>query len=105
MLPVRRAFTASRLANALSTLLLLLLTSCAEGEPKEEKTDAGGSTANIDRCGGACTEVELCVEDKEGKYGCARICANQLRCWSGCCLPLEETGYNVCRPNNYCFTE
>jgi hypothetical protein len=104
MSPVRRAFTATGLIHAFSTLLLLVLTACAEGEPME-RVDAGGTTAKVDHCGGACTEVELCVEDKEGKYGCARICANQLRCWSGCCLPLGDTGYNVCRPNNYCFAE
>ena len=59
-----------------------------------------------DQCGGLCTEVELCVADKEGNFGCARICANQLRCWSGCCLALEDdSGYNVCRPTNYCYAE
>jgi hypothetical protein len=56
-----------------------------------------------DPCGGKCDNVQLCVQDAEGVYGCAMICANQLRCWSGCCLALEGTGYNVCRPSSYCF--
>ena len=64
--------------------------------------DAGPTVA--DACGGKCTEVELCVPDNDGVYGCARICANQLHCWSGCCLPVGND-YNVCRPTNYCYAD
>ena len=65
----------------------------------------GSPASTQDACGGLCTEVELCVKDNEGRYGCARLCANQLRCWSGCCLPVADTPYNVCRPTNYCYAE
>jgi hypothetical protein len=60
---------------------------------------------NLDPCAGRCNEAELCVADATEQYGCARICANQLHCWSGCCLPLDDTGYNVCRPTGACFPE
>ena len=88
----------------LSVLALLFFASCGEGETMTMAPDAA-IAAVLDPCGGRCTEVELCVQDKEMNYGCARICANQLRCWSSCCLPLADTGYNVCRPSNYCYAE
>jgi hypothetical protein len=93
----------SRGRRAFTTLLVLLFTGCAEGEPMVPPDSA--TAATVDACGGRCTEVELCVQDRESQWGCARICANQLRCWSGCCLPLGDTGYNVCRPTNYCYAE
>jgi hypothetical protein len=83
-------------------LLLTVLAGCGDGGAGHEPPEPA---AKLDPCGGLCTEVELCVPDRDGNHGCARICANQLRCWSGCCLPLGETGYNVCRPTNYCFPE
>jgi hypothetical protein len=96
----------SSVRRALLTLLLLFASAC-EGE-SAPSPDAAPARAR-DACGGLCTEVELCVADKEGKFGCARICANQLRCWSGCCLPLDDSsghpGYNVCRPSNWCYAE
>jgi hypothetical protein len=102
----RRSFFADRLARACATFVLLFLTACDEAETVDAPApDGGGMIAKLDRCAGACAVEELCVEDRDGKYGCARICANQLRCWSGCCLPLGDTGYNVCRPNNYCYAE
>jgi hypothetical protein len=57
-----------------------------------------------DPCGGRCSEVELCTTDGDEPL-CARICANQLRCWTGCCLPLADTEYNVCRPARACFAD
>jgi hypothetical protein len=56
-----------------------------------------------DRCGGTCSEAQLCVPDAQGAYACAMICANQFHCWSGCCLAFGDSGYNVCRPNSACF--
>jgi hypothetical protein len=87
----------------LSVFALLFFASCGEGE-MSTATDAGHAMV-LDHCNGRCTEVELCVQDNESNHVCARICANQLRCWSGCCLPLGDTGYNVCRPTNYCYAE
>lgn len=78
----------------------LLLAACGEEEPA---IAARSNTTKVDPCDGRCSEVELCAPDTEGQHACARICANQLRCWSGCCLPLGDTGYNVCRPTDYCF--
>jgi hypothetical protein len=97
----------SSVRRALVTLVLLVAGACdAEGPPSAP--DAAPARP-ADVCGGLCTEVELCVADNDGKFGCARICANQLRCWSGCCLPLEAStghaGYNVCRPSNWCYAE
>jgi len=63
-----------------------------------------GPSAERDPCGGRCDVTELCVEGAPGIHECARLCANQLRCWSGCCLPLGDTGYNVCRPRDLCFS-
>jgi predicted small lipoprotein YifL len=83
-------------------LTLASLGACGEDEPLPL---APAAVVSADQCGGRCTEVELCAQDAQGQYGCARICANQLRCWSGCCLPLGDTGYRVCRPTNYCFAE
>jgi hypothetical protein len=98
----------SSVRRAVLTLVLLVAGAC-DGEAPATTTPDAGTARPADLCGGMCTEVELCVADKEGKYGCARICANQLRCWSGCCLPLEDSsgypGYNVCRPSNWCYVE
>ena len=95
-----------RLVQALlSVFAMLFFASCGEGEMMMTMPPDGGIVAVLDPCGGRCTEVELCVQDKESNPVCARICANQLRCWSGCCLPLGDTGYNVCRPTNYCYAE
>jgi len=91
------------LRGLVSGFALLFFASCDEGN-MVMAPDAGHA-AVLDPCGGRCTEVELCVPDKESNFACARICANQLRCWSGCCLPLGDTGYNVCRPTNYCYAE
>jgi hypothetical protein len=93
-------------AAACFLTLAFLVASCGEepADPPPPPMHAPEVTApNPDSCGGSCSEVELCVQDAEGKYGCARICANQFHCWSGCCLALGSTGYNVCRPNDYCF--
>jgi hypothetical protein len=57
----------------------------------------------LDPCGGRCSEIELCAKNDDGSYGCATICANQLHCWSGCCIHLDGTNYNVCRPSNICY--
>jgi hypothetical protein len=83
-------------------MLLAVLAAC-DGDGAESHPPA--PVAKIDPCGGVCSEAELCVQDRDGRFACARICANQLRCWSGCCLPLGDSGYNVCRPTNYCFAE
>jgi hypothetical protein len=86
------------LAGAVSAL-----TACATDDaeaPPAPSPDAGAAT---DRCGGKCSNVELCVADEKGDFGCARICANQFHCWSGCCLPAGDTGYNVCRATEICF--
>jgi hypothetical protein len=79
----------------------LLLAACADGEGVSPR-DAAPEVAS-DPCGDRCNSAQLCVQDTEGVYACAMICANQLHCWSGCCLSLEATGYNVCRPTSYCF--
>lgn len=61
----------------------------------------GTCTADPPPCGGTCDVAERCVEGV-----CRRICANQLHCWSGCCLPEPRTGdaavYNVCMPEEAC---
>jgi hypothetical protein len=87
--------------------LALFLAGCGEDQGMNPKPPPLHTTEVTARdpgpCGGTCSEAELCVRDAAGKYGCARICANQFHCWSGCCLALKDTGYNVCRPNEYCF--
>jgi hypothetical protein len=88
----------------LSVMALLFFASCDGTEPPV--TSDGGHVAVLDPCSGKCTEVERCVADKEGLFACARICANQLRCYSSCCLPVDDgSGYNVCRPSNWCYAE
>jgi hypothetical protein len=94
----------SSVRRVLCSLVLGLLAACGEGDGGPGTPDARRAQVT-DPCGGICTEVELCAKDSQGTYGCARICANQLRCWSGCCLPLDDTGYNVCRPTNHCFPD
>ena len=89
------------LPRPLAVLGLLMLCPCT-GELADSESD---QTSQVDACRGMCSEVELCASDKSGGFGCARFCANQLHCWSGCCLPLERTGYNVCRPTRDCFPE
>jgi hypothetical protein len=92
-------------ARVLVAALALLLVGCDGTDLTPPAGDAGQSTPVVakDPCGGKCNTIELCVPDAEGVYGCSQICANQLRCWSGCCLPVEGIGYNVCRPSSYCF--
>jgi hypothetical protein len=80
---------------------LTLLSGCAE-DVAIPGPDASPPDA-VDPCGNRCTSDQLCVQDSEGQYGCALICYNQLHCWSGCCVPLDGTPYNVCRPTNVCF--
>jgi hypothetical protein len=89
---------ARALAHIALVLALVLLASCADGP----ELPAPGQDA-LDQCGGQCSNVQLCVQDAEGVFGCAMICANQFHCWSGCCQRLENTGYNVCRPTNVCY--
>jgi hypothetical protein len=79
---------------------LALLSGCAE-DVAIPAPDA--SPDAVDQCGNRCTSDQLCVQDAEGQYSCALICYNQLHCWSGCCVPLDGTPYNVCRPTNVCF--
>src|SRR5262245_22947915 len=83
--------------------LALVLVGCSEESALPPEPDAGADTAPPDPCGGRCTSAQLCVQGSEGEYSCAMICFNQLHCWSGCCLPLDGTAYNVCRPSNACF--
>jgi hypothetical protein len=92
--------TARSLAAAAA--LALALAGCAEEAPITA-ADAGADTLPPDPCGGKCDSAQLCVQGSEGEYGCAMICFNQLHCWSGCCVPLDGTPYNVCRPTNVCF--
>jgi hypothetical protein len=82
-----------------------VLASACGGEGEPEAPAPPPNVERADPCGGKCNETELCTRDRDGKFGCNRICVNQLRCWSGCCLPLEGTNLNVCRPTNYCFPE
>jgi hypothetical protein len=94
-------------ALVLPLVLVLSLAACpdAEEDAPPAAPDAGASAApdGGDHCGGRCSTTELCVADDEGVYACALICANQLHCWTGCCLRVEGLGYNVCRPSNACF--
>jgi hypothetical protein len=80
---------------------MTLVTACSSGEAIPAPD--GGSPDAIDRCGNRCTSDQLCVEAAEGEYTCAQICFNQLHCWSGCCVPLDGSPYNVCRPSTVCF--
>jgi hypothetical protein len=84
-----------RLARAVAVLALLL--GC-DGEPETPFVPK-----LPDPCAGQCSEVELCARNEDGTHACAPICANQLHCWSGCCVPLEGTAYNICRPSNICY--
>jgi hypothetical protein len=86
----------------LAAVALLALTACAVDDP-EAPAQPPAPDAGTDRCGGKCSNVELCQADEQGTFGCARICANQFHCWSGCCLPAGDTGYNVCRATEICF--
>jgi hypothetical protein len=92
---------ARRLWRPLCLAVVMALTACADGpdEPAVPAVDAGAP----DPCGGTCSNVQLCVKDEEGAPICANICANQFHCWTGCCRPVDDTGYNVCRPTNVCF--
>jgi hypothetical protein len=91
--------------------LALLLCGC--------RLDVSG-TAPLD--GGAdadpCSASEILIQDDAGATVCAQICANQLHCWSGCCLPAVvpvadpaggETdagpGLMVCMPESVCFPD
>jgi hypothetical protein len=85
----------------LALALALLALGCDGGDAAEPPPPSAVRAA--DACLGRCSEVELCVSDQQGQPTCARICANQLRCWSGCCLRVPGTDYNVCRPSNACF--
>lgn len=71
-------------------LALALLLSC-DGTPPVPQ----------DPCQGACDPAQLCVV--EGPPACLNICRNELHCWSGCCLPVGDAGYLVCRPASVCF--
>jgi hypothetical protein len=80
---------------------LAFLAGCSEEVAIPATSDA--SPDAVDQCGNRCTSDQLCVADSEGQYSCALICYNQLHCWSGCCVPLDGSPYNVCRPTNVCF--
>lgn len=88
----------------LAVISLLVPGSCSDDEALVPEP-VSGQKAELDPCNGRCTEVELCAPEGEGEVACARICANQLHCWSGCCLPLGDSGYNVCRPTERCFPD
>jgi hypothetical protein len=95
----------SALGRCVFVMALLCFGGCSEDPGMEpSRTDPEPQSMEPpDPCQGRCSEVQLCVQDTEGHYDCAMICANQFHCWSGCCLPVGGTGYNVCRPTNYCF--
>jgi|1185.fasta_scaffold1854234_1 hypothetical protein len=86
-----------------AVLLVALVAAACSGGETMGIPDGGGVDAVPDPCAGRCSEVELCVQGSEGEYECAMICANQLHCWSGCCVPAEGQPYTVCRPANICF--
>jgi hypothetical protein len=89
------------LAPLRGLLIALVLASCA-GDGAEPPLAPPPPDA-LDQCGGACSNVELCAPDSNGVFACARICANQFHCWSGCCLRNGTSGYNVCRATEECF--
>jgi hypothetical protein len=94
-----------RLWRPLCLAVLMALTACSEGpdDPIVPAPDAGTTLVALDPCGGTCSNVQLCVKGEDGAPICANICANQFHCWTGCCRPLDDSGYNVCRPSNVCF--
>jgi hypothetical protein len=83
--------------------LVMALAACAEAPDDAAPVPPEPIKAELDACGGQCTDLQLCVADEAGKPLCANLCANQFHCWSGCCRPEGDTGYNVCRPTNVCF--
>jgi hypothetical protein len=82
--------------------LALAAGSC--GSPDDEAPPAAPNVER-DPCGNRCSNVELCVKDAAGGYGCALICANQLRCWSNCCVRVDDSDYKVCRPRDVCYPD
>lgn len=63
-----------------------------------------GNAATVTPVARPCASDELWA--KVGPYDswmCARVCANQFHCWSGCCLPYGDAGANVCRDEALCY--
>jgi hypothetical protein len=83
-------------------LVAALLVGCGDGDGADFPETAMKAP---DLCGGRCSEIELCTPDQDGEHACAQICANQLRCWSGCCLPVADTKLSVCRSADACFAD
>jgi hypothetical protein len=89
--------------GALSCALALLLAAC-DGSGELSPPDAAPkSIQSTDACNGRCDSNELCLPTEGGGHACELICANQLHCWSLCCLPVEGIDNNVCRPSNLCY--
>jgi hypothetical protein len=91
------------LLRALSCALALLVAACNGDADAASPPDAAPNATKSDPCNGRCESNELCLRDEEGVYACALMCANQLHCWSLCCLPVQGTTDNVCRPSSLCY--
>jgi hypothetical protein len=93
----------ARLLRTFSCAVALLLAAC-DGEGEASPPDgAAPLSIQTDLCNGRCESNEVCLPDEGGGHSCALICANQLHCWSGCCLRVQELDTNVCRPSSLCY--
>ncbi len=82
----------------LALVLLCGLLAC--GSSTDDPSDALAPLCN----GILCDSNEICVaEEGEPASSCHLICANQLHCWSGCCLPSGVRNYNVCKATELCY--
>src|SRR4051794_38169537 len=108
----------------------VLVASCASttgpgpgGDPCAGQTNCGAGCCALgeDCCGsgccalgqsccgdvGCCDSGTTCVEDANGKLGCAQNCTRASDCATGCCAPITDqtgslTGPYVCQASNAC---
>lgn len=79
-------------------VLALLLAGCPDFA-------AGPRITPIVPCGASCAPDEACAAapEADGGFECMHVCANQLHCWSGCCLRTGDAGAATCRPAQACY--